>query len=181
MKKRVKKNIPHNIYVTLILRYLILLFLVTQLPFIYKILTPITTNAVGEFLRLFYQVSIHKDIINVNITTTIQIVSACVAGSAYLLLLILNLTVPLNTITRIKSILLSMVLLFIVNVIRIVFLTYLLVIDFPYFDFTHKFFWYFLSTIFVIIIWILTIKLFKIKDVPVYTDFKMLMKDIKKK
>ena len=152
MKKRVKKNIFQNKHITLILRYIILLFLVTQLSLIYKILTPLTTNAVGEFLRLFYQVSIHKDIININITTTIQIVSACVAGSAYLLLLILNLTVPLNSITRIKSIIFSMASLFIINVIRIVFLTYLLVIDFPYFDFTHKFFWYFLSTIFVIII-----------------------------
>lgn len=46
-----------------------------------------------------------------------------------------------------------------------------------FFDFTHKIFWFLGSTLFVVIIWFLEVKIFKIKDIPIYTDLKFLYKD----
>ena len=38
------------------------------------------------------------------------------------------------------------------------------------FDITHKIFWYSLSILFVVGIWFLEVKLFKIKSIPFYSD-----------
>lgn len=168
-------------HINLLTRYLILLALIFSLPIIYKILTPLTTNTTAYVLKLFYQVSMHKDIIIINTNTPIKIISSCVAGSAYLLLLILNLTIPLPLKKRIYTILFSLITLFIINILRITFLSILLVNNFKFFDITHKFFWYFLSTAFVLIIWFLEVKLFKIKSIPVYDDVRFLLKEIKRK
>jgi len=167
--------------ILLLSRYILLLGLVISLPLIYKILTPITIYFTGFLLKLFYQVSIMKEIIMVNLKTIIEISPACVAGSAYLLLLILNLSTPMKIKTRIYSVLFSIILLFLINVLRIFILSILLVNNFKYFDLTHKLFWYGLSTLFVVGIWFLSIKLFKIKEIPVYSDMKNLIKDIRKR
>jgi hypothetical protein len=50
-----------------------------------------------------------------------------------------------------------------------------------WFDITHKLFWFVLSIIFVALIWILTIKVFRIREVPVYSDVAFILKKIKKK
>jgi len=161
-------------------RYLILLGLMFTLPIIYKIFTPLTVYSTGGLLKLFYQVSINKDIIKIMPNILIQIVPACVAGSAYLLSLILNLSIPMKIKKRVHSILFAITLLFVLNVLRIFLLSILLVNKFQFFNFTHKLFWYVLSTIFVIAIWFLTTKLFKIKEIPVYSDIQFLVGNIKK-
>ena len=176
-KEKAHKKIKKSLYV--LLRYVILLGLMFSLSFIYKILTPLTIRSVSGLLGLFYRVSVAKDLIMIN-TTPIQIIAPCVAGSAYLLLLILNLSVPMNYKKRIYSIVLSFVILFILNILRIFILSVLLVNNFKFFDFTHKLFWYVLSTIFVIGIWFLMVKIFSIKEIPVYSDIKGLVKDIKR-
>lgn len=176
MKKKDKKD---RKLVFLFIRYVILLILAISLPLFYKILTPLTIYSTAGLLKMFYQVSISGDIISVS-KTLIQIIPACVAGSAYLLLLILNLLIPMKLKQRIYSILFSISVLFILNILRIFFLTILLVNDFKFFDFTHKLFWYVLSTIFVIGIWFLTAYLFKIKQIPAYSDIKYLIKNIKR-
>jgi exosortase/archaeosortase family protein len=163
----------------IVIRYLVLLVLALSLAFFYKILTPLTIYSTAGLLKILYQVSVSGDIISVS-NIFIQIIPACVAGSAYLLLLILNLLTSMRLKQRIYSILFSIVLLFVLNVLRIFFLTILLVNDFKFFDFTHKLFWYVLSTIFVVGIWFLTIKLFKIKKIPAYSDMKFLIKEIKR-
>tara|TARA_Y100000310_G_C20652730_1_gene800337 strand:+ start:1221 stop:1742 length:522 start_codon:yes stop_codon:yes gene_type:complete len=173
MKKRDKKLL------FMISRYVLLLILALSLSLFYKILTPLTTNFSAFLLNIFYQVSVSGDLINVS-GILIKIIPACVAGSAYLLLLILNLTLPMKLKTRIYTILFSLITLFVLNILRIVFLTILLVNDFKFFDFTHKLFWYVLSTIFVVGIWFLTAYIFKIKQIPIYTDLKPLIKNIKK-
>ena len=150
------------------------------LPLIYKIMLPLTIYPVAGLLKIFYQVSIQKDIIMIGLQTPIQIISACIAGSAYLLLLILNLSVPMKTKKRIYSIALSFIILLGLNILRIFILSMLYHNNFRFFDFTHKLFWYALSTIFVIVIWFLIVKIFSIKEIPVYTDIKYLSKNIKK-
>jgi len=163
----------------ILFRYLILLILALSLALFYKILTPLTIYSTAGLLKIFYQVSVSGDIISVS-NIFIQIIPACVAGSAYLLLLILNLLTPMKLKQRIYTILFSIIILFILNILRIFFLTILLVNDFEFFDFTHKLFWYVLSTIFVVGIWFLTAYLFKIKKIPIYSDFKYLIKEIKR-
>ena len=113
-------------------------------------------------------------LILINQTTFIYIVNACIAGSAYLLLLILNLTIDLKPLERLKSIVYSFALLLVLNVIRISILGALYHHEIPYVEFTHAIFWYGLSTIFVIGIWFITIKKFKIKNIPFYTDLRNL-------
>ncbi len=177
--KILKKTKENKKSIFILVRYIILLGLMFTLSLVYKIFLPLTLYPVAYLLKLFYQVTIIKDIIVVELTP-IQIVSACVAGSAYLLLLILNLSVRMKQIKRIYTILLSFLILLILNILRIFLLSVLLVNQFQFFDFTHKLFWYALSTIFVIGIWFLMVKLFSIKEIPVYTDLKFLSKHIRR-
>jgi exosortase/archaeosortase family protein len=177
MKKRESSN-KKSIFI--ILRYLILLILGLNLYLIYKIFTPLTVYSVSFLLKLIYPIIVSGTMILINQIITIEIIPACVAGSAYLLLLMLNLFVEMPIKKRIYSILLSLGLLFILNILRIFILTILLVNEFQYFDLTHKLVWYVLSTIFVIGIWFLVVKLFSIKKIPVYSDIKYIIKNIKK-
>jgi len=164
----------------ILLRYLFLLILVVfSLPLIYRIFTPLTINVSAALLNSLYKIVVYNDIIVINSLTFIQIIPACVAGSAYLLLLILNLTVPMEFKRRIHAILLSFLILFVLNILRIFLLSILYHNNVPYVDFTHKLFWYVLSTVFVVFIWFLVVKIFSIKEIPAYTDFKYLMKKAK--
>ncbi|MDP2925600.1 MAG: pacearchaeosortase [Nanoarchaeota archaeon] len=186
MKKKVKKNKKltreDRKILRIPLRYLILLAIMFSLPLIYKIITPLTIYPVFYILKLFYSnVSSLNDLIIINLKTYVKIIPACVAGSAYLLLLILNLTLPMGIMKRIYFILLSFLMLLIINIIRIVLFIILYHNDFTYFDLTHKFFWYFLSTLFVVMIWFVSVKIFKVKDIPFYSDAKVLIRSIKKK
>jgi len=164
----------------ILFRYLILLVLTAfSLPIIYKIFTPLTIDTTVSLLRTLYEVTTNNTILIIESRTFIQIIPACVAGSAYLLLLILNLTLPMKFEKRIYSIFLSFLILFILNILRIFLLSILYHNQTPYVDFTHKLFWYGLSTVFVILIWFFIVKIFRIKEIPVYTDFKYLIKNIK--
>jgi len=179
-KKRPKKNIDKKSFYILI-RYCILLGLMFTLPLIYRVLTPPTVFFSNLLLKSIYQTAVNQTIIFIISKKAIEIAPQCVAGSAYLLLLILNLSVSMNVKKRIYSILLSVFLLFLLNILRIFFLTILWVNDFQFFQSTHKLFWYVLSTIFVIGIWLLTVYLFKIKSIPIYTDLKYFFDNIKTK
>lgn len=191
MKKRAKKNKRANnsikkssrndITTFLIpLRYLILLAFMFTLPLIYWVFTPMTVNSTASLLKLVYpSVFVYDNSILINSNVLIQIIPACVAGSAYLLLLILNLSVPMNYKKRIYSVLVSFIFLFVLNILRIFLLAILFANKFYLFDLTHKVFWYSLSTILVVLIWFLIVKLFKITEIPVYSDMKQLIKKTK--
>ncbi len=181
MKKKRKTNLNKllkNKTFLIPIRYLTLLALMFTLPLIYKIFTPLTIYPTATLLKLFYNVTIDNSFIVINSTTLIQIIPACIAGSAYLLLLILNLTVPMDIKKRIYSIFLSFTMLLILNILRIFILSILYYNNMPIFDLTHKLFWYFLSTIFIITIWFLITKIFSVKQIPVYSDIKHLLKNI---
>lgn len=168
----------------ILVRYLILFSLMFSLPSIYKILTPITITFSATLLDIFYNISISGDIIIIdflNITKFIQIIPACIAGSAYLLLLILNLTVSMTLKKRIYSIVFSFLLLFTLNILRIFILSILYINNSILFEATHKLFWYILSTLFVVLIWFLMVKIYLIKEIPLYSDFKFLIKKINSK
>lgn len=184
MKKRGKnlkfKKVKLRNIIFLFLRYLILLALMFSLPIIYKILTPLTIYPTIFLLKFFFNNIILLDTFIIINEKMIQIIPACIAGSAYLLLLILNLSLPLNLKKRIYSIIFSLSVLLVLNILRITFLSILYYHNFVFFDFTHKFFWFFLSTLFVVFIWFLTAKIFNIKEIPIYSDLKYLIKLRKK-
>jgi len=156
-------------------RYIILL--VSAFPdfwIFYFIFTPLTIYPVYFLLNIFYESSLIGNIIIVN-ETAIELIGACVAGAAYYLLFILNLSVPkIKLKKRIKMIFFSFVLFLFVNILRIFLLSIISFSDSSWFDAVHKLFWYFVSTIFVVGIWFLEVKLFKIKDIPIYSDIKFL-------
>ncbi len=170
MKKLFREN---KKAILIFLKYLLVLSLMFSLPIIYKIFTPFTIISTSKILSIFYDINVAGDLIIYN-SYTIQIIAACVAGSAYLLLLILNLTTQINLKKRLYSILFTFILFFSLNILRIVILATIYFNDSALFDVTHKIFWYGLSTLFVIIIWFLTVKIFKIKGIPIYNDLRYL-------
>ncbi len=102
-------------------------------------------------------------------------IAACIAGSAYYLLLILNLSTPgIKLKKRISMILWAFSVFLAVNILRIFLLALIFIAGYSWFDITHKLFWYILSTIFVIAIWFIEVRLFKIKGIPFYSDMKFL-------
>jgi len=180
MKKRGKhdkelkiKNRNKINFLSILLRYSILLVLGIFLSVFYTLLLPLTLWPVYFLLNLFYDVSLTGNILLIS-GAEIEIIGACVAGSAYYLLLILNLTTSMKPKQRFHSILFSFSSLLVLNILRILFLSILYLENFSFFDFTHKLFWYFISIIFVVGIWFLTVRIFKIKNIPIYSDIKRL-------
>lgn len=157
-------------------RYLVLLLLgIFGLSIFYEVFRPLTIYPVYWLLSIFYNASLSENVINIGIP--IEIIDACIAGSAYFLLLILNLSIPnIKTSKRIKIIVFSFVCLLLINIIRIFLLSILAESGSSLFDITHKFFWYSLSVVFVVCIWFIEIKLFKISQIPLYSDLKFLYK-----
>ena len=157
----------------IILRYLILVVVaIPNLYIFYFIFTPLTVYPSYFFLNLLFNTTLKQTTIFIN-NISIEIIGACVAGSAYYLLLILNLSIPKIKIKkRIKMILFAFASLLAINLLRIFILSLLLISGSQWFDITHKIFWYTVSIIFVVGIWFTEVKLFKIKTIPFYSDIK---------
>ena len=165
------------------IRYLILILVsLPNLFLFYLIFTPLTAYPVYWILNLFYNASLlGGKIILINQAIAIELINACIAGAAYYLLLILNLSTPEIAIKkRINLILLSFASFLIVNILRILVLSAGAISGSSFFDITHKIFWYSLSTIFVVAIWFAEVRFFKIKAIPFYSDMRFLYKNIKK-
>ena len=162
-------------FLDIIIRYSILLILaIPNLWIFYFIFTPITIYPIYFLLNIMFDVSlIGRTIVIGNLS--INFINACIAGSAYYLLLIFNLSLPnIKFPKRIKMIFFAFGVFLIVNLIRIFLLSLLAISGSSYFDITHSIFWHLISTVFVIGIWFTEVKLFNIKDVPVYSDMKFL-------
>ena len=164
-------------------RYLILLLIgVPNLWLFYLIFTPLTIYPVFSLLSLFFNATLISNVIIIENLFPIEIIGACVAGSAYYLLLILNLAIPMEISKRIKMLLFSFASLLVINILRIFLLSILFVSGTSFFNITHELFWYFGSIAFVIGIWFIGVKIFKIKEIPFYSDLKNtgFLKKIKK-
>ncbi len=161
-------------------RYLAVLILgIGNLYLIYKILTPLTIQTTNILLGLFTQTTLRENTIYFG-QTIIEIVPSCVAGSAfYLLLVLLFATADVKPKTRLNAILTAISILFILNITRILILASLTTT--ANFETIHWIFWHIVSTVFVVATYIATIKLYKIKSIPVYSDFKYLLSLTKKK
>ncbi|MEK6910318.1 MAG: pacearchaeosortase [Nanoarchaeota archaeon] len=178
MSKYLKLN---KFALSLGLRYIILLIIALNLELIYAIFTPLTLHLSNFLIGLIYNSNyIQNNSIFID-TLEITLISACIAGSAYLLLIILNLSTEMQLKKRIKSLFFIILSFLIINSLRITYLSYLYKENLSYFNFTHELSWYFGSTLFLVIIWFINIKLFKIKNIPIFTDVKYLFSQVKGK
>jgi len=163
------------------LRYIIILALgLGNLFIFYYIFTTPTIYLSYWILKLFFDVSLSGVLISTG-GDAVEIIKACVAGAAYYLLLLLNLGASMNAKKRILSVIYSSIVLFLLNIIRIVILSSLFFTNSSFFDITHKLTWYGLSIVFVVLIWFSEVYLFKIKEIPFYSDLIYLYKISKKK
>jgi len=168
----------------IIIRYAILILVaIPNLWLFYLIFTPLTAYPVYWLLGIFYDAAIlNSNIILIAQSIPIELIGACIAGSAYYLLLILNLsTREIALKKRIKMLLWAFGTFLVLNIIRIFFLSLLVISNSKFLDITHQIFWYALSTIFVVAIWFAEAKAFKIKSIPFYSDIKFLYKRIRTK
>jgi exosortase/archaeosortase family protein len=171
-----ERHNPH--FLDIFSRYLILLLVASSnLALFYFIFTPLTVYASYFLLGLFFPVSLSGTFIILNDDFVISLIPACVAGAAYYLLFILNLSTPNIKISkRIFLILIAFFSFWAVNVTRIFFLSVLYFDGSPFFDFLHKFLWYFGSVILTAGIWFLEVHFFKLEGIPFYSDLKFLYK-----
>jgi len=166
-------------FLSLFLRYVVILIAgLGNLFIFYKLFTFPTIQIVSFFLSLFSNVHVFGSIIYFQ-SIKIELIRACIAGAGFYLLFILIMSVPeIEIKKRVKLLLFSFACFFVFNIIRIMILV--LIYNSLYFDLMHLFLWYFVSTLLVICIWILDIRLFKIRKVPIYSDMQELIKSIKK-
>ena len=180
MKKREAKKRAESRIFSIILRYLIMLLAaIPNLWIFYAVFTPLTVYPVFFLLKLFFNASlIDSSTILIN-NFAIKLVEACIAGSAYYLLFLLNLSASMTFKKRISALLFSFALFLMVNILRIFFFSVLFFKSFSFFNATHLIFWYVLSIAIVFFIWLAEIKIFKIREIPVYSDLKFVFSFIK--
>jgi exosortase/archaeosortase family protein len=162
-------------------RYLILALVpLGGMALFYLVFTPLTIYPVFWILKKIYADSVLLG------TTTLyfqeqyaNIVPACVAGAAYYLLVILNLTTPMPLLQRLKSLVFMLVVFLALNILRIVIFANLLAQGANYFDIAHQMAWYFGSTVLIIIVWFITVLIFGIRNIPIYTDVTTLIAEIR--
>ncbi len=162
----------------ILIRYAILILIaLPNLWLFYFIFTPLTVYPVYFLLNLFFDVSLVGNVIEVLNYSSIKIIPACIAGSAYYLLLILNLSLQkIKLQKRLNMISIAFLSFLLINIIRVFLLSTIFILDFSWFDIAHKLFWYIGSIVLVIGIWFAEMRFFKIKEIPFYSDIKFLYK-----
>lgn len=173
MKKEITKRLKD-----IFIRYVFLVLIaLSNLWLFYAIFAPLTIYPLYFLFSLFFETSLAGNIITLSNSMPIELIGACIAGSAYYLLLILNLSTPeIKFSKRIKMILLAFASLLIINILRIFFLSIMYSSGSSWFNFTHELFWYLGSVVFVVAIWFLEVKHFKIKQIPLYSDINFFWK-----
>lgn len=157
--------------------FLIILSAFPSLYIFYLIFTPLTVYGVYFLFSLFFPVALFGTELILRDGIVISIIPGCVAGAAYYLLFMLNMSVPnIKFCKRISLIFIIFFFFFIFNVIRIFFLGILYFYEVPLFDLLHKVLWYFGSVFLTVGMWFLEVYFFEIKEVPFYSDLKFLYK-----
>jgi len=167
-----------NYQIKLILRLSILLLI----PFsiFQSIATNITFYLSFLILKLFQPTFLISPFIFFN-ETIVQFVPACAASLAYYLLFFLILiTKDIKFKKRIKIFFLGSLIILIINLARIISLILILhYFNYNLFNLIHIFFWSFIGSILIVLIWIFLIKLYNINSIPFYSDFIYLLKKTK--
>ncbi len=163
---------------SLIIRVLIAVFVALFYNYLYLIFTPISVYSSWFLLKILgYEAIIHGSKLSINGAQFI-FVEACIALAAYYLLLLLILfTKDLSLKMSAKLFLLGSLLILIMNIIRIDLLVVLFIeAGKRYFDIVHLAFWKFIAGIYVALVWILLVRKYNVKSIPIYSDLKELYK-----
>ncbi len=160
-------------YKRLIIRYfLAIILMVFGLNIIYLLISNLTFK-LSYYSLFYYNPKLISDISFLIGNNKLNFIPACTAASAYLLLILLILSIDLNLKKTIKVFLTGSLLILVANIIRIDILIISLVeFGSGAFETLHLFFWKILSTIYVVLLWIFLTKIFKIKEIPVYSDLR---------
>jgi len=165
----------HN---SLIIRIsLAILIAILGVKIFYPIISPLT------FYLSYYSLFFLKPVLINNISFSIgdhifKFVPACAAASAYLLLaLLILLTKHINFRKGAKLFLIGSAIILAVNLMRIDFLAYVLLkYGSNLFDTLHNIIWRIISSTFVVTLWLGLSYAAKIKTIPIYSDFKEVLK-----
>jgi exosortase/archaeosortase family protein len=172
-----------NKYIDVLIRYsLLLIIALSGLSLIYFIFEPLTKYPVYFLFNSIYDILVAPGnvIIFEYYDISLEIVGGCIAGSAYFLLLMLNLSTPnIKFSKRMKLLGFSFLIFLTFNILRIFIIGVLFLNDFQWAEFIHKSLWYFGSIVLIIIIWFYQVKKFKISKIPFYSDVKLILKSIK--
>ena len=142
----------------------------------YIVFTPLTIYPVYWLLSIFYPVTLSGAVLAIQ-GKEIEIISACVAGAAYFFLFALNLsTGNIRLKPRISVLLIDFSVFLVLNILRIFFLSVMLIKETVFFETVHLLLWYVFSILLVFLIWIVTVKSFRIKNIPFYSDIAYLKK-----
>lgn len=163
-------------FVDIVIRYLVLVGIsAVGIKVFYYLFLPLTLYPSYWAVDLFYSPILFGDTIFVG-REAIQIIGACVAGSAYLFLLMLNLATPhIKIVKRIKLIFFTFLTFLLINLFRIILLSYMFLDEFSNFAFFHEMFWYLGSTLFVVAIWFVGVRHYNVVDIPFYSDLKFMI------
>lgn len=174
------------IRVGLALALFIVPFYVFQVNIFQSIFEKVTFNVVYKFLELsnaspaIGRYSVRNAIQILGGAATLEVVKYCVTSSAYYLLALFTIiTMNVQVWKRVLIFLSGTVLIFLMNIARIVLLTVTLLSNPEAFKAAHAALGMFISTIYVVIVWVLLSVLFKVKTVPFYSDIKFLSKSIR--
>ena len=163
----------------------VLIALIIRPEWIYYSLTWVTMIIPYAILSIFgYSVKIIYSTRSLFINgSEFVMIEACIATSAYYLLILLILTTKdIGFKKSISMLLLGSLLILLMNIFRIIFLILtVLKLGDNWFGIIHMTFWYFISSIYVFLVWILLIKKFNVHNIPIYSDAKYLINQIKKK
>jgi len=156
-------------------RYLIVLASSFKGLFIfYWIFAPLTVYLSYFLFSLFLEVQLTGNIISLNRFDVI-LTDSCIAGAAYFLLFLLNLSVPkVSFQKRILMFCFAFFSFLLFNVLRILVLAVIFKYNFQLFNFLHLLLWFGVSIFLVLFIWFLEVKIFKIREIPFYSDMKYL-------
>jgi len=158
------------------------IFGINLFQYIFENLTLQTTYVLLKLARVEVVIGLYgvKHAIDLFNEYTLNIVKYCVTASAYYLYTLLVILVyDVSIWKRIKLMLLGYMAIFTMNIARILILIVILVEKGPEnFQLAHDFMGTILSIFYVIIIWILFSIALGIKNIPIITDFKILIGEI---
>ncbi|MEK6829209.1 MAG: pacearchaeosortase [Nanoarchaeota archaeon] len=167
-----------NEILSIFYRYLLLIALpLGGLWLFYFVFTPLTVYPVYFLFNYFFGATLDKTTVYVGLVP-IELIKACIAGSAYYLLLIFNLSTPNIKINqRLKMLFFAFLIFLVVNILRIFVLGILYMAGSPLFDIIHRLSWYAGSVALIVAIWFYQVKAYKLKEIPAYSDLKFLYRN----
>lgn len=148
---------------------------------IYAVIAPLTLHWSYFFFSIFVPSALVNNSIQ-TLTSTFTFIPACVATSAYILLAMLILfTKDISWENRLQMFVFGSLAILAFNIIRIELLLFsYLKLNVAY-ESLHMFIWKFMSTAFVVILWLVLAKSYNVKSIPVYSDLKELVGMARKK